>query len=159
MAPLCEWIVHATSNSAKHWGPCDDSHLNLLVLHGALSMKCTVVQFRNCFSFVVRFCVFISCPATMWGPAIVLVCIVCPSKISLSLANISETKQDRPLWLLGNCFPIQNLPSDSRPASTVPPFHHCGRNRKWAFQWRLGIVTGLCVIWLKFCVITYMKVA
>jgi len=34
---------------------------------------------------------FINWPATMWGPAIVMVRVVCPS---LSYANISKTKRD-----------------------------------------------------------------
>jgi len=75
--------------------------------------------------------------------------------------NISETKRDSRM-LLGNSnrntdFLIQNLPSDSR--SEVRFFNlGCFANCDRHGELYLVIVAGLCVIWLKFCMITHRKI-
>jgi len=58
----------------------------------------------------------ISSPATLWGPAVVMVCVVRLS-VCLLNANIFETKWDRhaqETWIGKRGFLIQSLPLDSR---------------------------------------------
>jgi len=60
--------------------------------------------------------VLFSWPATMWWPAIVVVCVV---RLSVCHMWISAKVSEIDVWLLGNTnrnlgFPIQNLPSDLR---------------------------------------------
>jgi len=60
-----------------------------------------------------------SWPATMWGPAIVMVPTCQSVRLSVCHIQISPELSVIDVWLLGNSyrnpgFPIQNLPSDSR---------------------------------------------
>jgi len=62
--------------------------------------------------FIVR---IISWPTTMWGPAVVVVCVVC---LSVCHTHISPKLSEIDVWLLGNSnkkpgFPVENLPSGS----------------------------------------------
>jgi len=86
----------------------------------------------------------------MWGPAIVMVSVVCLS-VCLSHANISETKQS--VWLLGNSnrkpdFPIQNLPSDLR---SEVRFRHfgCFRVGTLPIQTEMGQWASECSEWIN----------
>jgi len=57
----------------------------------------------------------------MWGPAIVMVCVVRPS-VCLSHANISETKRDRHVVTRKLEYETELPDSESAIGSTVPPF-------------------------------------
>jgi len=87
--------------------------------------------------------------------------------------RLSPKLSQTDVWLLGDSnrnpgFSIQNLPSDSRSevrfchlflVFSVRHFAHCDRNLELGLvNAALGIVIGLCVIWLKFRMITDRKI-
>jgi len=96
---------------------------------------------------------------------------VCPSVcLSQSHASISETKRDRRMFL-GNSdrnqgFPIQNLPSESWSEIQFRHFRYfrVGNSPTVTgignslMNGAMGTVISLCVIWLKFCMITHKNV-
>jgi len=98
------------------------------------------------------------------GPAIVIVRVVCPS---VCHTHTSPKLCEIDVWLLGNSnrnpgFPIQNLPSASW--SEVRFRHvrcfrvHIAHVKLGQFNGELGTDTGLCLIWLKFRMMTQRKI-
>jgi len=75
-----------------------------------------------------KFCGLTIWPATMWGPAIVMVRV---DRLSVCHARISPKLRKIDIWLLGNSnrkagFPIQNLPSFLQDLRSEIRFRHFG---------------------------------
>jgi len=75
------------------------SHIRLTVDCGGASLS--IYSFWSSPANISILIIF-SWPATMWGPAIVMIRVVRPSvrlSVCLSHANVSETKRDRPITM------------------------------------------------------------